>query len=555
MNDINFEGSGIGKYISNNFLKVPTYQRSYAWEEQHIRDLLNDIDNSKFNEYFIGTLVVVKRNGYFEIIDGQQRLATVSIIFAIMHNIANAVNIQHADTYCQKYLSEYIYATKEHNPKLTLNDSDHNFYYNTIIKGKKDVVINKNSNERILKSFDIVSKFLNKKIDNTKDKPEDKISYIFELEKFLEEDLKIIVVTVSDEADAYTIFETLNDRGLALSQVDLIKNYLFSKSEDRLNEAQAKWSAITGTIEVAENEEEILQYVRYFWSSKYGLTRERELFRSIKKKIETKEQIINFLHELEGSVKYYLAILNSEDNYWNDFGECKDYISAFKELRLTQNRPLLLAILKQFDNSNIPKAVKLLVDWSVRNLITGKTSGTLEIEFSNQAKKITDRDIKNAPELKKSVAALNLVATDNEFKEKFKLKTLTKSYIARYYLRKIEEFEQPNSSEIETKKDSNSVTLEHILPQRNWEREWEENYDVISHKDFHKRIGNLTLLGQKLNSDEKSNSFDKKKEAFKKSQIIITRKITEYDTWLPADIEKRQEELADIAVKVWSLKL
>lgn len=549
MGDTNFSVSGIGKYIANNFLKVPKYQRSYAWEEQHILDLLHDIDNSGFDKkYFIGTIVVVKTNGNSEIIDGQQRLATVSIMFSVMQDIAIR---EGADKdFCKDYLSKKEFSTEDgsstHKPKLVLNDKDNNFYRKIVIEREK-FDPKKESHKRILAAYNTILKFLNK---------QDKVvEYIVKLEKFLENKLEIVVVGVTDEADAYTIFETLNDRGLALSQVDLIKNYLFAKSPTRVSEAQEKWTAVTSIVEANGGEQEILQYIRYFWSSKYGMTRERDLFRKIKESVETEEQAINFLVELENSVKYYIAILSADNDFWNNFHDCKNYIHTFKELRLTQNRPLLLSILKQFDNKNISKSIKLLVDWSIRNLIVGKSSGTLELEFSNQAKAINNRNVKNSEELQKSINDNELVATDEQFKEQFRLKTFSKHAIARYFLREIEDYTASNTPEKSTIKNPNVVNLEHILPQNDWKDRW-PNFDDEEHKSYYKRIGNMTLLNKKQNSEQKSDAFEKKKEeAYKNSEIIITKKLADYDAWNPADIEKRQKELADIAVKVWSFKI
>lgn len=380
---------------------------------------------------------------------------------------------------------------------------------------------------------------------------------LLNLVDFLKDKLLIIIVTVSDDVNAFTVFETLNDRGLILSQTDLIKNYLFNKAGDRIEEAKDKWTRFTGAIEAGIGEEEILSYIRYYWSSKYGLTREKELYKKIKEKIKNKNQSITFLNNLEKNSETYLAILNPNHPFWNNFpSECSEYIAELLELRLTQNRPLLIALLEIWKDKleDVKKALKLIVSWSVRNLITGTIgSGTLEKEFSRQAKLINEGRINNAKELLDSVK--NLIPTDEQFQKAFEIATVSKAYIARYYLRKIEQAYR-TTLELEPIRNPEKVNLEHILPENptNLQRDW-LSFDENLHKTYYRRIGNLTLLDKKMNSDVGNGPFSGKKAVYENSELVITKKIAECDNWAPSEIEKRQKEFAKKAVEIWNLKI
>lgn len=552
MAKIDFDQDGIGHFIADNFLKVPSYQRSFAWEVSHVQDLFDDIKNSYPEDYFIGTVVVtVTDSDYLEIVDGQQRLATINIFFAVIRDLLKKkkddVKSKHIET---EYLWKESLRDEDKKQKLVLNNMDNEFYLKRIIENSEKPDSTKESHHRLLQAYDYIKSFIDNKYEN------EKLDGIFDLVEFIEKKIKIIIVKVSDDVNAFTIFETLNDRGLALSQTDLIKNYLFNKADNRIDEAQEKWARSTGAVEAAENEEEILQYIRYYWSSKNGLVRERELFKDVKNKIKNKNHTITFVSNLERNTEIYLSLLNPNHLLWKDYPQdCSTYIGELKELGLTQNRPLLLAILERLSDKNeVRKALRLIISWSIRNLITGVIgTGTLEKEFSNQAKLINDGKTKDAKGLLKSIQ--HLIPTDEQFKKVFEIATVTKAYIARYYLRKIEQSYR-TTNELTPLANPEKVSLEHILPENptNLMEDWSE-FNENTHKTYFRRLGNLTLLDTKMNNDVKSGSFVPKKETYRQSEIVITKKLSNLDTWSSKEIEQRQKEFAGKAVKIWGLDI
>ncbi len=548
MPTVEFKQETVGHFINDNFLRVPIYQRSFAWEKVNVQELLDDIKNAMPEDYFIGTIVVTNKDDYYEIVDGQQRLATIYLFFAALRNLLQSQKHEKWKYIETEYLFKEALRDEEKQQKLKLNATDNEFLLNRILNNNSSFSPSKESHRRILEAYEEIKSFVESKIQSSG------LDGLFDLIEFVHGKLKIIVVIVPDEVNAFTIFETLNDRGLALSQTDLIKNYLFNKAGDRLNEAQDKWARFTGAIESAIDEAEILQYIRYFWSSKNGLVREKELFREIKNKIINKNSAITLLSNLEKGSELYLALLTPNHSFWKDYPtDCVNSISELNELRLIQQRPLLLAILENFSNKDdVARAFRLIVSWSVRNLITGVIgAGTLEREFSNQAKLINDGKIKNFTDFKKSI--LKLIPTDDQFKSAFKIATLSKTYIARYYLRKLEGAYRV-SKELIPLQDQEKVNLEHILPEnpRDFARDWPE-FDEVSHKTYIRRIGNLTLISTKLNEEAANASFVAKKQFYEKSEIEITRMISTCNEWSPASIEKRQGEFANKALEIWKI--
>lgn len=551
MPKIDFKHDGIGHFLSDKFLKVPLYQRSFAWEKENIRELFDDITNSYPDEYFIGTIVVTNKGDYLEIVDGQQRLSTISLFFICVRDFLGEINeVEKANAIEGEFILKQSYRDEEKKQRLTLNDIDNEFYVNELARRESRDPL-RDSHKRLKEAYNFLRNYIESKYKS------ERLDGLLNLVDFIKDKVLVIIVTVSDDVNAFTVFETLNDRGLILSQTDLIKNYLFNKASDRIGEAQDKWTRFTGAIESGISEEEILNYIRHYWSSKHGLTREKELYKKIKEKIRNKNQAITFLNNLEKNTEIYLAILNPHHPLWNSFPrERSEYIAELIELRLTQNRPLLIALLEIWRDKpeEVEKALKIIVSWSVRNLVTGTIgSGTLEKEFSNQAKLINEGRINNAKELLNSIKAF--IPTDEQFQKEFEIATVSKAYIARYYLRKLEQAYR-STLELAPTENPEKVNLEHILPVNptNLQEDW-PTFDENLHKTYYHRIGNLTLLDKKMNSDIGNGPFEGKKEIYKESELQITKKITEYDNWTSSEIKNRQKEFAKKAVEIWNLRI
>ena len=227
---LEIELDGIGHAISDNKLSVPLYQRSYAWEESHVTDLYDDLFTSIRNsedEYFIGSVVISAGKDRDEVVDGQQRIATISILLsAIRDYFIESGDIDRATDLQSGYLSSRDRRTQEVIPNLRLNNSDNNFFYNKIIlQPVSNDEPSRASHDRILAAYKIAKDKI-KSYASTVNNPTESL---LDLCDFIDEHLKIILVKVPNHANAFTIFETLNDRGLTLAISDLLKNYCLVK--------------------------------------------------------------------------------------------------------------------------------------------------------------------------------------------------------------------------------------------------------------------------------------------------------------------------------------
>ena len=226
---INIELIGIGRALLNKMLAVPFYQRSYAWEDKHVLDLFSDVISTiekGESEYFLGTIVTTKNDTPRpEVVDGQQRLATVTILLAAIRDyFTNNNDNARASNVTLRYLYTQNLTTLDTIPKLRLNDADNDFFLKRILtppdSPERAIEPSKESHKKISRAATLAKEF----IERTALAPNPTARLASIVDDFLTDSLKVIWVSVPDDANAFTIFETLNDRGLALAISDLLKN-------------------------------------------------------------------------------------------------------------------------------------------------------------------------------------------------------------------------------------------------------------------------------------------------------------------------------------------
>ncbi|HQT83778.1 MULTISPECIES: DUF262 domain-containing protein [Acidiphilium] len=239
--EISIQLDGISNILKTRRFSVPAYQRSYAWEIEHVESLLNDINdaiNGKEKEYFLGSIVVTGPiDRRYEVVDGQQRLTTVSLLIsAIRDKFRDQRDVEAETSIRNDFLANVDRKTKEREPKLVLNEVDNEFYQE-IIENKTNIDVGRfqrQSHKRLIEASNRIRKYIDDITAVASDADEKLHSWL----DYLESNLKVILVTAPDASNAFVIFETLNDRGLELAISDLLKNYLFHKSGDKMEEVK-----------------------------------------------------------------------------------------------------------------------------------------------------------------------------------------------------------------------------------------------------------------------------------------------------------------------------
>jgi Protein of unknown function (DUF1524) len=339
---------------------------------------------------------------------------------------------------------------------------------------------------------------------------------------------------------------------LELSIADLTKNYLFGRSANRVEETKHNWNRMVGILEAVSDSDITKFYIHQLWSSIHGITRDRELFSKMREKMHGERAAVSFSAELAENAQLYAALRNADHEYWNSFGpNAKLHVRILTaQLRVSQIRMLLLAVLKMFKPAEVKKVLPKAVCWSVRFLIAGGSPGNLETYYANNSVKVRKREIKNADELGKSMKAD--LPNDEQFKAGFASETVSTDYLGRYYLRCLEKARNGEAQPHLGEDDETIGSLEHILPKSPNREVWRIDDDTLAKLRY--RIGNLALLGPADNANKGSDSFKKAKVYYCNSPFKLTAELANYgDTWGESEIEKRQRKMADLALKAWPI--
>lgn len=303
---------------------VPPYQREYSWKEQQWEDLWEDIKRSKKSKrnHYMGALVFINRkDGILEIVDGQQRLTTISILInSVVKYITDLINknIDVEKNMERRNLIRNLIGRKSAvdltwENILQLNNENNNFYATYIMNpefASKIPTKMLSSNKLLLQC----QEYFYHKIEDSCKEP-NKLEQIIELAYYVAENMIFVKMVATDDLSAYTIFETLNDRGLDLSVTDLLKNYLLSlfKYQNDQNFAKARWDEIISKVELKN----FPMFLRYYWMIYNRAVKKDELFKEIKSKIKNKKEALNFLDLLNQYADIFNALEDESAEFWN----------------------------------------------------------------------------------------------------------------------------------------------------------------------------------------------------------------------------------------------
>jgi hypothetical protein len=551
---IGFDELGLGSVLKQHLLAVPPNQREYSWEEQQVAQLFHDFARaiSEDGPYFLGTIVTIPRaDGTLEVVDGQQRLATTAILLAaIRDHLALLDEKILVESIENEFLTGIDRKTRARVARLKLNVDDAEFFNQIVQPNGNDLKATRDSHQLLSEACDEAAKFVNALVA-----PLDEKDQGDELERwvtFVEHRALVILLRVPDGADAYKMFETLNDRGLRTSQADLIKNYLFGRSGDRLPEVQDKWSYMRGTLEASDEEDITINFLRHALIALQGPLREADVYDAVQEIAKSKQKAVEFASTLEDLANTYIATYNSESEYWNGYPTAArraDQVLNLFDIRPL--RPLILAIAAKFGKKNASTALEFLVSLGVRLLIASTTrSSSVETPLAEAAQGVFAGEITTTKQLKKKLK--DITPTNRQFHNAFETAKVANSRQARYYLRSLESVaNSENEPWFVPIDDPDVINLEHVLP-RKPEGNWPA-FTVDDHKAKASRLGNLVLMKSTDNSALNSDSFAKKKPIYEEASYTLTNELGEFKDWGPSSIDERQADLAALAVDAWPI--
>ena len=539
---------------------IPPYQRDYSWGEEHWDDLWNDIlalRDEPESRHYMGALVVqAKTDRDFLIIDGQQRLATLSIVALVIidklkklaeSNLDSEKNLERSKGLRNRYIGEKDPASLIESSKLTMNATDDGFYQDSLVQLRHP------QNPRGLPKSNRLMwdcfQWFSKRIDGIPELKSsgDELAHL--LNEVIARRLLFILITVDDDLNAYTVFETLNARGLELSATDLLKNYLFSRIRVQadLDVLQRRWLTLIGTV----TQESFPDFLRYHLLCEQAQIRSSRLFKLVRDRVTTSEQVFELMVALENRCELYAALSDPSHEYWIERPECKSLIRERLLLRSQVTMPMLFAAWEKFDAADFARILKLSNVLTFRyTTICNQNSNELEPAYHRAAKQILDDKATTPRDV--FLAVKSVYIDDKVFKqnfENFEVKTTGQSKkLARYILCRIEGELSGNDVDPET----DSATIEHVLPE-NPSQNWIHTIPELEWPKLTYRLGNLTLLEAKPNRTIGNDLFEDKTSAYSHSRYLMTQQIPQEgnDAWNATRVEKRQQWMATRATHLW----
>lgn len=546
--------------------RVPPFQRDYSWSEDEWDDLWQDIvalfEEGGEASHYMGYLVLQSSDSKrFDIIDGQQRMTTISVMvlsaLAHLQDLVDARldaddNAKRKDQLRNSYIGYVDPVTLVPRSKLELNRHNNRFYQTYLVPLEKLPQRGLNASEHQLrKAFNWFKDRIRARTGTTATSGRDVAAFLDELV----DKLFFTVITVTDELNAFKVFETLNARGVRLSATDLLKNYLFSvistpdTHESELKALEERWERIVGLM----GSESLPEFLRVFWNSRNKLVRKSDLFKTIRKRITTREAAFDLLRNLDQSASIYAALRDPQDPSWSI--EERKSLEQLLMFNVRQPLAMLLACYVKFFDSNraaFTRVLKAVTVVSFRyNVICNLQTHDQERLYNEIAWKVSAGTLATVSEV---INALRDVYPEDEpFKAAFADKELRTTNsrnkkVVRYILFVIEHQRSGQDFDFE----SASYNLEHILPEHpdeSWSYIEEPKQDRLIY-----RIGNMTPLETKRNRELGNGDYASKRAVYEKSDFQITRAIAEhYEEWDEQKIEARQKHLAKLAASLWRI--
>ena len=564
--NFNTKNDTFRKLIGNGLsYQIPRFQRDYSWTEDEWEDLWLDLmgtlQQGGETAHYMGYLVLQSEDDKtFEVIDGQQRLTTLSlIVLAVLKNLQRIIaagndatrNNQRLEQIQQTYVGYLDPVTLVSKTKLTLNRNNNGYYQTYLVPlGHLPQRGFRASEHALRKSFEWFDKHVSEYLKSIA--PSDQGMALAKLVEDMSDRLFFTVITVTDELNAYKVFETLNARGVRLSATDLLKNYFFSvlhrtgQHDYELKALEDQWEGIVGRL----GSESFPDFLRVHWNSRNPFARQAELFKTIRSQISDREAVFALLRGMQEDLDTYLALSSPEASSWPQ--EQKGHASALRTFNVKQPFPLIFAARRVFSEADFSALMRACVVISLRyNVIGSQPTHEQERVYNSVAVRVARKDLGTLAQL--LGAMISIYPSDDAFKAAFAEKIIRTTQsrngrVVRYVLCALEKQVSGNDHNFT----SDSFNIEHVLPQspqKGWDNFSEDEVDALVY-----RLGNMTLLQSGVNRDLGNVDYSVKRPVLQASGFSISQKIgNDNAEWTPQRLAAHQNWMANQAVGIWRI--
>lgn len=546
---------------------IPIYQRTYSWTEKECRQLWDDILRAGRDEtisaHFVGSIVYVEKGLYqvttqspLLVIDGQQRLTTVTLLLAALAKTLDAApegKHEPLDGFSAKKLRNYYLLNPEEDGerhyKLILSQTDRDSLI-AVVAGTEQP---KAQSARIVQNFELFTKLLGANGDD--------------LSAVCNGLAKLVVVDIAlsrDQDNPQLIFESMNSTGKELSQADLIRNFVLMGIEPKLQEKLYSdyWRPMEVEFLQENYSTQFDAFMRHYLTIKRGgeIPNQRETYEAFKKYAQStdvaKAGVEALVKDIRQFARYYSAMALGGEQ---DPGLRRAF-HDLQELKVDVAFPFLLELYQDYEAGRLSKddflaSVRLVEAYVFRRAVCSIPTNSLNKTFATLTKQVKKE--RYLESIKAQFAMLPASSYrrfpgDDEFKRDLKTRDLYNFGQRRsYWLRRLENHGRKELAPVA------EYTIEHIMPQNEklpeaWQRELGPEWQRV-HETWLHTIGNLTLTG--YNSEYSDRPFAEKvsmEGGFAKSPLRLNEGLGHCSAWNEEAIKARAERLADQAIEVWA---
>ena len=542
--------------------KLPHFQREYAWEKNNWKMFFDDVmsmydDHSgTTSKHFLGTVVVMTEGTHgismtvYKIVDGQQRLITASLLLCALRNSISPE---------QKLFDEI-------NSYLINPREDGDFYFKLVPTAKYDdrrayfSILRKQSNGSSESKITDAYKYFRKRISDKNQ---------LDLERFVKcvvAGMEIVLVKLNENEQPYKIFESLNAKGKALTQPDLVRNYVAMRlpTSEQERVFDNYWRDIEQTLQdrrkIVRGMGELTAFLRHYLSYNSGqLPTTNRIYETFRNRMETEystlDQFVGEIKNLYRFADYYDKFLRSENE---SDKQIREQLIRLNILEISSTYPFLMYLYDSYTNGKISReefvdTLKILENYMIRRFLANEPTNYLNKMFPALRREISERHILQSVK----AALLNKnYPSDNRLHQRLLSNEIYDGRRQKRVIFVLETLNRHLSKETggHTVLDGDA-TIEHIMPQALsdlWKQQIGDSWETV-HKDYLNTIGNLTIVTQEWNSSLSNSAFDVKRSRLAQNALLLNKEYFSQDIakWNVDAICERTEFLTDLILEVW----